>query len=296
MLSKETGRTIGLNLSDLSAAEKITLLLETSSPLKTFEVLYPDSAFFQAEKKEEGEGLEVVESCLSTLCRVVDSYCGYGAEEEELFKVGFLSLLEAIKSWNSKETPPEKRTNLKGKVSQRVSYSLKREIAKIHGLGAATDFPLVCLYQECLREFKNKRGRAPTLKEIDQFIREKNEGKLALEYPGRDGRNKIEIIFGALNTHGLVEVEEEEFSFSPTLDQEPERSFLQEKIFEVLAGLSGLKRDFIILKYGLGGEPLSLGEIAERYGIRTERVESEIRRGVRQMRYHPKINRLRIFL
>ncbi len=71
---------------------------------------------------------------------------------------------------------------------------------------------------------------------------------------------------------------------------------LRQEIEDVLCCLPKREADVIRYYYGIGVEPLSLDELAERFGISRERVRQLREKAIAKLRTHPKTNRLKKYL
>jgi RNA polymerase primary sigma factor len=94
------------------------------------------------------------------------------------------------------------------------------------------------------------------------------DGLLAAERPARSIDEPVTAEDGAVGAFGDLLVD-------PLADGEYERvleAIETEQLLSLLAGLSDREREVLRARYGLGGEPQSLREIAGRLGVSAERV------------------------
>lgn len=213
---------------------------------------------------------------------IASKYTGHGLTLAELSQEGVLGLIRAIDKFDT-----SKGVRLSTYASYWIRQSVSRAVAvqtrvirlpvhKVDHLGKI---------RKVMGQLTQKLGRAPELEEIaaqtgdapEQIHELLQDGQetLSLEEPvGDDGATLADFV---------------ENDVSQALEDQVDSTLLESEIRRALAGLTARESRIVELRYGLrDGQPLTLQDVAERFGLTRERIrqiEKEALAKLRQPRH-----------
>jgi len=197
---------------------------------------------------------------------IASKYTGHGLSLAELSQEGVLGLIRAIDKFDT-----SKGVRLSTYASYWIRQSVSRAVAvqtrvirlpvhKVDHLGKI---------RKVMGQLTQKLGRAPELEEIAAFtgdapeqiheLLKDGQETLSLEEPvGDDGATLADFV---------------ENDLSQALEDQVDSTLLENEIRVALAGLSARESRIVELRYGLrDGQPLTLQDVAERFGLTRERI------------------------
>ncbi len=217
---------------------------------------------------------------------IASKYTGHGLSLAELSQEGVLGLIRAIDKFDT-----SKGVRLSTYASYWIRQSVSRAVAvqtrvirlpvhKVDHLGKI---------RKVMGQLTQKLGRAPELEEIaaqtgdapEQIHELLQDGQetLSLEEPvGEDGATLADFV---------------ENDLSQALEDQVDSSLLENEIRRALSGLSARESRIVELRYGLrDGQPLTLQDVAERFGLTRERIRQIEKEALAKLRQPHHANRL----
>ena len=218
---------------------------------------------------------------------IASKYTGHGLSLAELSQEGVLGLIRAIDKFDT-----SKGVRLSTYASYWIRQSVSRAVAvqtrvirlpvhKVDHLGKI---------RKVTGQLTQKLGRAPELEEIaaeigdapEQIHELLQDGQetLSLEEPvGEDGATLADFV---------------ENDLTQALEEQVDSTLLESEIRKALAGLTARESRIVELRYGLrDGQPLTLQDVAERFGLTRERIrqiEKEALAKLRQPRHASRLS------
>lgn len=197
---------------------------------------------------------------------IANKYTGHGLSLAELSQEGVLGLIRAIDKFDI-----DKGVRLSTYASYWIRQSVSRAVAvqtrvirlpvhKVDHLGKI---------KRVMGQLTQKLGRLPELEEIaaqtgdapEQIHELLQDGQetLSLEEPvGDDGATLADFV---------------ENDLTQALEDQVDSSLLENEIRQALSGLTARESRIVELRYGLrDGQPLTLQDVAERFGLTRERI------------------------
>ena len=221
---------------------------------------------------------------------IASKYTGHGLSLAELSQEGVLGLIRAIDKFDT-----SKGVRLSTYASYWIRQSVSRAVAvqtrvirlpvhKVDHLGKI---------RKVMGQLTQKLGRAPELEEIAAFtgdapeqiheLLKDGQETLSLEEPvGDDGATLADFV---------------ENDLSQALEDQVDSTLLENEIRVALAGLSARESRIVELRYGLrDGQPLTLQDVAERFGLTRERIRQIEKEALAKLRQPHHANRLSGFV
>lgn len=220
------------------------------------------------EKAERGEAArrQLIQANGRLVISIANKYTGHGLSLAELSQEGVLGLIRAIDKFDV-----SKGVRLSTYASYWIRQSVSRAVAvqtrvirlpvhKVDHLGKI---------KRVMGQLTQKLGRLPELEEIaaqtgdePQQIHEllqDGQETLSLEEPvGDDGATLADFV---------------ENDLTQDLEDQVDSSLLETEIRRALNGLTARESRIVELRYGLrDGQPLTLQDVAERFGLTRERI------------------------
>ncbi len=282
----------------VSPEEERRLILEMVAgreAKKELETNPPTDEARRAELEEKVKrGLKAREKLIISNGRLVISianrYTGHGLTLAEVSQEGVLGLIRAIDKFDA-----DRGVRLSTYASYWIRQSVSRAVAvqtrtirlpvhKVDRLGAV---------RKAINQLTQELGRTPELSEVAEALGDTpqqieallcdGQETLSLEDPvGEDGATLADFV-----------VEED----STKLENEVDRTLLEQEIQEALATLSARESRIMELRYGLrDGHPLTLQDVAERFGLTRERIRQIEKEALAKLRRPDKSLKLRAFV
>jgi RNA polymerase nonessential primary-like sigma factor len=197
---------------------------------------------------------------------IASKYTGHGLSLAELSQEGVLGLIRAIDKFDT-----SKGVRLSTYASYWIRQSVSRAVAvqtrvirlpvhKVDHLGKI---------RKVMGQLTQQLGRAPEIEEIAAFtgddpqqiheLLQDGQDTLSLEEPvGDDGATLADFV---------------ENDLTQALEDQVDSSLLENEIRRALSGLTARESRIVELRYGLrDGQPLTLQDVAERFGLTRERI------------------------
>jgi RNA polymerase nonessential primary-like sigma factor len=279
----------------VSPAEEKRLIKEMIEGRKAFEHLSKKGAELSDEEREKFQakvkkGAAARKTLIQANGRLVISiaskYTGHGLSLAELSQEGVLGLIRAIDKFDVR-----KGVRLSTYASYWIRQSVSRAVAvqtrvirlpvhKVDHLGKI---------RKVMGQLTQELGRAPELEEIaaqtgdapEQIHELLQDGQetLSLEEPvGDDGATLADFV---------------ENDISQALEDQVDSTLLENEIRKALAGLSARESRIVELRYGLrDGQPLTLQDVAERFGLTRERIRQIEKEALAKLRQPHHAHRL----
>lgn len=266
-------------INEMIAGKKAARRLE-----KNRDVLSLDEQDKLQEKSDRGNAARrtLIQANGRLVISIASKYTGHGLTLAELSQEGVLGLIRAIDKFDT-----SKGVRLSTYASYWIRQSVSRAVAvqtrvirlpvhKVDHLGKI---------KKVMGQLTQKLGRTPELEEIaahtgdapEQIHELLQDGQetLSLEEPvGEDGATLGDFV---------------ENDVSQALEEQVDATLLEGEIRRALAGLTARESRIVELRYGLrDGQPLTLQDVAERFGLTRERIrqiEKEALAKLRQPRY-----------
>ena len=217
---------------------------------------------------------------------IASKYSGHGLSLAELSQEGVLGLIRAIDKFDA-----SKGVRLSTYASYWIRQSVSRAVAvqtrvirlpvhKVDHLGKI---------KKVMGQLTQKLGRAPELEEIAAItgddpaqiyeLLQDGQETLSLEEPvGDDGATLADFV---------------ENDLTQALEDQVDSTLLETEIRRALAGLTARESRIVELRYGLrDGQPLTLQDVAERFGLTRERIRQIEKEALAKLRQPHHANRL----
>jgi RNA polymerase nonessential primary-like sigma factor len=221
---------------------------------------------------------------------IANKYTGHGLSLAELSQEGVLGLIRAIDKFDA-----SKGVRLSTYASYWIRQSVSRAVAvqtrvirlpvhKVDHLGKI---------KKVMGQLTQKLGRAPELEEIAAFtgdapeqiheLLQDGQETLSLEEPvGDDGATLADFV---------------ENDLTQALEDQVDSTLLETEIRKALSGLTARESRIVELRYGLrDGQPLTLQDVAERFGLTRERIRQIEKEALAKLRQPEQANRLSGFV
>ncbi len=282
----------------VSPAEERRLILEMVDGRKAKEILDTNPPADETERAELEEkvkrGLKARETLIVSNGRLVISianrYTGHGLTLAEVSQEGVLGLIRAIDKFDA-----DRGVRLSTYASYWIRQSVSRAVAvqtrtirlpvhKVDRLGVV---------RKVMNQLTQELGRTPEIKDVAAALGDTPEQIEALLYDGQETLS-LEDPVGDDNATLADFVMEEDVT---KLETEVDRHLLQQEIQEALATLTARESRIMELRYGLrDGHPLTLQDVAERFGLTRERIRQIEKEALAKLRHPEKALRLRAFI
>jgi len=243
-------------------------------------------------KVDEGEASRrmLIQANGRLVISIANRYTGHGLSLAELSQEGVLGLIRAIDKFDI-----SKGVRLSTYASYWIRQSVSRAVAvqtrtirlpvhKVDHLGKI---------RKVMGQLTQTLGRAPELEEIaketgdepEQIHALLNDGQetLSLEEPvGEDGATLADFV---------------ENDISQDLESQVDSTLLETEIRKALGGLTARESRIVELRYGLrDGHPLTLQDVAERFGLTRERIRQIEKEALAKLRRPDQAGRLSSFV
>jgi len=243
-------------------------------------------------KMDEGQAARrmLIQANGRLVISIANKYTGHGLSLAELSQEGVLGLIRAIDKFDI-----SKGVRLSTYASYWIRQSVSRAVAvqtrtirlpvhKVDHLGKI---------RKVMGQLTQTLGRAPELEEIaaqtgdapEQIHELLKDGQetLSLEEPvGDDGATLADFV---------------ENDISQDLEEQVDSTLLESEIRKALAGLTARESRIVELRYGLrDGHPLTLQDVAERFGLTRERIRQIEKEALAKLRRPDQAGRLSSFV
>jgi RNA polymerase sigma factor (sigma-70 family) len=239
-------------------------------------------------------GLKAREQLIVSNGRLVISiasrYTGHGLTLAEVSQEGVLGLIRAIDKFD-----PDRGVRLSTYASYWIRQSVSRAVAvqtrtirlpvhKVDRLGTV---------RKVINQLTQQLGRSPEISEIAEALGDTPEQIELLLCDGQDTLSLEDPVGDEGATLADFVVEEG----SAQLESEIDHSLLEKEIQDALATLTARESRIMQLRYGLqDGHPLTLQDVAERFGLTRERIRQIEKEAIAKLRRPDKAVRLRAFV
>jgi RNA polymerase nonessential primary-like sigma factor len=220
---------------------------------------------------------------------IASKYTGHGLSLAELSQEGVLGLIRAIDKFDT-----NKGVRLSTYASYWIRQSVSRAVAvqtrvirlpvhKVDHLGKI---------KKAMGQLTQKLGRTPELEEIAAHIGDPPEQIHELLQDGQETLSLEEPI----GDDGATLADFVENDLTQALEDQVDSSLLETEIRRALAGLTARESRIVELRYGLrDGQPLTLQDVAERFGLTRERIRQIEKEALAKLRQPGQANRLNGF-
>jgi RNA polymerase sigma factor (sigma-70 family) len=217
---------------------------------------------------------------------IASKYTGHGLSLAELSQEGVLGLIRAIDKFDV-----TKGVRLSTYASYWIRQSVSRAVAvqtrvirlpvhKVDHLGKI---------RRVMGQLTQKLGRTPEVEEIAAHTGDAPEDIHNLLQDGQDTLSLEEPV----GDDGATLADFVENDLTQALEDQVDSILLGREIRRALAGLSARESRIVELRYGLrDGQPLTLQDVAERFGLTRERIRQIEKEALAKLRQRDKANRL----
>jgi len=253
-----------------------------------------DSAELEKMQETIRLGLKAREQLIIANGRLVISiasrYTGHGLTLAEVSQEGVLGLIRAIDKFDA-----DRGVRLSTYASYWIRQSVSRAVAvqtrtirlpvhKVDRLGAV---------RKVINQLTQELGRAPELTEVAAALDDTPEQIEALLCDGQETLSLEDPVGDDGATLADFVMEDD----SSKLEHEIDQTLLEQEIQEALATLTARESRIMELRYGLrDGQPLTLQDVAERFGLTRERIRQIEKEAIAKLRRPDKAMRLRAFV
>lgn len=278
----------------VSPEEEKRLIAEMIAGKRAYKQLKKDKNLDFAEREKlcqiSERGIDARKTLIQSNGRLVISiaskYSGHGLSLAELSQEGVLGLIRAIDKFDV-----TKGVRLSTYASYWIRQSVSRAVAvqtrvirlpvhKVDHLGKI---------KKAMGQLTQTLGRTPELEEIAALtgdepaqiyeLLQDGQDTLSLEEPvGEDGATLADFV---------------ENDLTQDLEDQVDSTLLETELRRALAGLSARESRIVELRYGLrDGQPLTLQDVAERFGLTRERIRQIEKEALAKLRQPNHANRL----
>ncbi len=282
----------------VSPQEERRLILEMVAGRDSQEILRDNPPEDEAERaileEKVRKGLKAREILIVANGRLVISianrYTGHGLTLAEVSQEGVLGLIRAIDKFDA-----DRGVRLSTYASYWIRQSVSRAVAvqtrtirlpvhKVDRLGVV---------RKVMNQLTQKLGRSPDIKEVAEALGDTPEQIEALLYDGQETLSLEDPVGDDGATLADFVMEED----VTRLETEVDRHLLEQEIQEALATLTARESRIMELRYGLrDGHPLTLQDVAERFGLTRERIRQIEKEALAKLRRPEKAMKLRAFI
>ena len=221
---------------------------------------------------------------------IANRYTGHGLTLAEVSQEGVLGLIRAIDKFDA-----DRGVRLSTYASYWIRQSVSRAVAvqtrtirlpvhKVDRLGAV---------KKATNQLTQQLGRAPEMAELAAALGDTPEQIEALLCDGQDTLSLEDPVGDDGATLADFVVEDD----AAMLEKEVDQTLLEQEIQEALATLTARESRIMELRYGLrDGHPLTLQDVAERFGLTRERIRQIEKEAIAKLRRPDKAFRLRAFV
>jgi len=222
---------------------------------------------------------------------IANHYTGHGLSLAEVSQEGVLGLIRAIDKFD-----PNKGV----KLSTYASYWIRQSVTRAVAMQTRTiRLPVhkvdhLARIRKMMNQLTQELGRVPEVGEVADMLDESQEKIESLLNYGQETISLEDPIGddGATLADFVVE-EEADANLETTID----KTLLEEEIESALASLTARESRIMELRYGLrDGHPLTLQDVAERFGLTRERIRQIEKEAIDKLRHPEKAFKLRAFI
>lgn len=240
------------------------------------------------------EGLKARDTLIVSNGRLVISianrYTGHGLTLAEVSQEGVLGLIRAIDKFDA-----DRGVRLSTYASYWIRQSVSRAVAvqtrtirlpvhKVDRLGAV---------RKAMNQLTQQLGRTPEIAEVAAALDDTPEQIEALLCDGQETLSLEDPVGEDGATLADFVMEED----TTRLENEVDRGLLEQEIQDALATLTARESRIMELRYGLrDGHPLTLQDVAERFGLTRERIRQIEKEAIAKLRRPDKALKLRAFV
>ena len=220
---------------------------------------------------------------------IANRYTGHGLTLAEVSQEGVLGLIRAI----------DKFDHTRGvRLSTYASYWIRQSVSRAVAVQTRTiRLPVhkvdrLATVRKAINQLTQELGRSPEIAEIAKALDDTPE---QIELLLTDGQETLSLE-DPVGDEGatLADFIEED---SAQLESEIDQTLLQKEIQEALASLTARESRIMQLRYGLkDGQPLTLQDVAERFGLTRERIRQIEKEALAKLRRPDLAVRLRAFV
>ncbi|MBN1991520.1 MAG: sigma-70 family RNA polymerase sigma factor [Anaerolineae bacterium] len=221
---------------------------------------------------------------------IANKYTGHGLTLAELSQEGVLGLIRAIDKFDV-----SKGVRLSTYASYWIRQSVSRAVAvqtrvirlpvhKVDHLGKI---------RKVMGQLTQTLGRTPELEEIAAQTGDAPEQIHELLKDGQDTLSLEEPI----GDDGAILADFVENDLTQDLEDQVDSTLLESEIRQALSGLTARESRIVELRYGLrDGQPLTLQDVAERFGLTRERIRQIEKEALAKLRRPDQAGRLASFV
>ncbi len=271
---------------EMAAGKKAAKRLEENPPEDDEERAKLETAVERGLKARE----QLIVSNGRLVISIASRYTGHGLTLAEVSQEGVLGLIRAIDKFD-----PDRGVRLSTYASYWIRQSVSRAVAvqtrtirlpvhKVDRLGTV---------RKVINQLTQQLGRSPEISEIAEALDDTPEQIELLLCDGQETLSLEDPVGDEGATLADFVVEEG----SAQLESEIDRSLLEQEIQDALATLTARESRIMQLRYGLqDGHPLTLQDVAERFGLTRERIRQIEKEAIAKLRRPDKAVRLRAFV
>ncbi len=217
---------------------------------------------------------------------IASKYTGHGLSLAELSQEGVLGLIRAIDKFDI-----TKGVRLSTYASYWIRQSVSRAVAvqtrvirlpvhKVDHLGKI---------KKVMGHLTQKLGRTPEVEEIAAFTGDAPEDIHGLLQDGQETLSLEEPV----GDDGATLADFVENDLTQALEDQVDSTLLEREIRRALSGLTARESRIVELRYGLrDGQPLTLQDVAERFGLTRERIRQIEKEALAKLRRPDQAGRL----
>lgn len=221
---------------------------------------------------------------------IANRYTGHGLTLAEVSQEGVLGLIRAI----------DKFDHTRGvRLSTYASYWIRQSVSRAVAVQTRTiRLPVhkvdrLGTVRKAMNQLTQQLGRSPEITEIAEALGDTPEQIELLLCDGQETLSLEDPVGDEGATLGDFVIEEG----ATQLETEIDRSLLEKEIQDALATLTARESRIMQLRYGLkDGHPLTLQDVAERFGLTRERIRQIEKEAIAKLRRPDKAVRLRAFV
>lgn len=217
---------------------------------------------------------------------IANKYTGHGLSLAELSQEGVLGLIRAIDKFDV-----EKGVRLSTYASYWIRQSVSRAVAvqtrvirlpvhKVDHLGKI---------KKVMGQLTQKLGRTP---EIEEIAAQTGDAPEVIHELLQDGQETLSLE-EPVGDDGATLADFVENDLTQDLEDQVDSTLLEREIRRALSGLTARESRIVELRYGLrDGQPLTLQDVAERFGLTRERIRQIEKEALAKLRRPDQAGRL----
>jgi len=217
---------------------------------------------------------------------IANKYTGHGLSLAELSQEGVLGLIRAIDKFDV-----TKGVRLSTYASYWIRQSVSRAVAvqtrvirlpvhKVDHLGKI---------RKVMGQLTQKLGRTP---EIDEIAAQTGDAPEVIHELLQDGQDTLSLE-EPVGDDGATLADFVENDLTQALEDQVDSTLLEREIRKALSGLTARESRIVELRYGLrDGQPLTLQDVAERFGLTRERIRQIEKEALAKLRRPDQAGRL----